>query len=92
MRLLDGDVEVATWCLGGLTAPDLALVDALARLQLAARRLGWSIRVRDAGGQLAALLDLVGLAEVLPLEARGEPEGREQLRVEEVVETGDAPV
>ena len=78
---------------------DLTLVDALARLQLAAQRFGCSIRVHGSGDDLGALLELVGLADVLPatsggsgLELGGEAEGLEELRVEEVVEPGDAPL
>jgi hypothetical protein len=44
----------------------LELVDDLARLQLAARRLGWSVRVHAPSQRLAELLVLVGLEEVLP--------------------------
>jgi hypothetical protein len=80
--------------------PDLAVVDRLARLQLAARRLGCQIGVRDAGVDLRGLLDLVGLADVLgcpsalgeagqALEPGGQAEGREQLGVQEVVEPHD---
>ena len=75
--------------------PDLELVDALARLYLAARRRGCSIRVHGAEGELRELLELVGLASLAPrlgLELFGEAEGCEQLGVEEVVEPGDAPV
>jgi hypothetical protein len=80
--------------------PDLAVVDALARLQLAARRYGCSIRVHGTGPDLGALLELVGLADVLPacgtdglrLELGGEAEGLEELGVQEVVEPGDPPV
>jgi hypothetical protein len=73
------------------------LVDALARLQLEARRLGWSVCVQSPSRDLAELLDLVGLAEVLglaglALEPSREAEGCEQLRVQEVVEPGDEPV
>ena len=78
---------------------DLTLVDALARLQLAAQRFGCSIRVHGSGVELGALLELVGLAEVLPsterglgLELGGEAEGLEELGVEEVVEPRDPPV
>jgi ABC-type transporter Mla MlaB component len=78
----------------GLERADLAVVDALARLQLAARRLGCSIRLRNANAELRALLDLVGLADVvpdavLPLEAPREAEGGKQLGVEEMVQPGD---
>ena len=74
-------------------APDLPLVDALARLQLAARRLGWEVRLVDPCPQLCQLLHLVGLADVvaLPLEPDREAEGGEQLGVEEVVPPGDPP-
>ena len=48
----------------GLPA-DLAVVDCLARLQLAARRAGCAIRVHDPDPELLDLLDLAGLTEVL---------------------------
>lgn len=50
---------------GALTSADLAAVDALARLRLAAGRLGHRLRYRGAGPELTLLLDLVGLAEEL---------------------------
>jgi hypothetical protein len=71
--------------------PDLALVDAFVRLQLSARRHGWVMRIVDVSGELRGLLELVGLADVLALEARREPELGEQLGVEEVVQPGDPP-
>jgi hypothetical protein len=74
----------------GLVGPDLGDVDALARLGLTAHRRGWTIRLRGPCDELCALLRLVGLADVLPVEVRGEPEGGEQLRVQEAVEPGDA--
>ena len=52
--------------------PDLALVDALVRLQLTARRRGCLVRLRDVSEELRGLLELVGLADVLALEARRE--------------------
>jgi hypothetical protein len=72
--------------------PDLVLVDALARLQLAARRCGWSLHVRDAPEELRAYLELLGLAGAVAVETRRQPELREQLRVEEVVKPGDPPL
>jgi hypothetical protein len=69
--------------------PDLALIDALARLQLDARRLGWTVRLRDAPDELRALIELTGLGGVLPLEARREAEGGEEPRVDEVVQPDD---
>ncbi|AWL40251.1 MULTISPECIES: STAS domain-containing protein [Streptomyces] len=51
---------------GGVTDPDLALVEAVARLALVARRAGGVVlRLRDAPAGLRSLLALVGLAEVL---------------------------
>lgn len=45
----------------GLGPPGLSVVDALARMELAARRAGGRIRLRDPDPALRALLDLVGL-------------------------------
>ncbi len=92
--VVDGDAEVVIGHLD-LGHPDLALVDALARLQLAARRLGCSLRLRHPGQELCELLDLVGLADVvagrpgLPLEPGREAEGDEEPDVEEVVQPRD---
>ncbi len=47
-------------------AVDTVAVDALARLGLGARRHGCQVMLRGAGPQLQALLELVGLGEVLP--------------------------
>src|SRR4051794_26504141 len=77
--------------------PDLGFVDALARLELEAQRLGWTVRLVDPSPELVGLLDLVGLAEIVKvavgdasaLELGGKPEHREQLRIQEVVEPGD---
>jgi hypothetical protein len=71
--------------------PDLALVDALVRLQLAARRRAWLVRLRGASEELRELLELVGLAEVLALQLWREAERGEQLGVDEVVQPGDPP-
>jgi hypothetical protein len=73
------------------TRPDLGLVDALARLELVARRRGWTIRWHT-GDELRGLLLLVGLAEVLTLEPRRKTEERIQLGIEEVVQPGDPPI
>jgi ABC-type transporter Mla MlaB component len=51
-----------------LTRADLATVDALARLAIAARRVGRGIEVRHASDSLRQLLDLAGLAGVVPCE------------------------
>ena len=78
---------------GGLTHADAGTVDALARAQLTARRLGCRVQLRDPPRELCELLDLFGLAGALCVEPLGQPEQREQpVRVEERVEMGDPPV
>ncbi|MFE3850469.1 STAS domain-containing protein [Streptomyces griseorubiginosus] len=73
----------------GLGPPGLGAVDLLARLQLAARRAGGRIRLRDPDPALHALLDLVGLR----FEVEGQTEQREPaLGVEEEVEPGEPAV
>lgn len=66
-----------------LPGPDLGVVDALARLHLAARRCGGTARVSGAD----ELLALVGLSEVLAPDREPEPE--EQVGAEEVVHVDD---
>lgn len=46
--------------------PDGVTVDALARLQLAARRYGCQVRLRNASVELVALVSFMGLRDVLP--------------------------
>ena len=46
--------------------PDAVTVDALARLQLAARRHGCQVRLRHASDELLELVAFMGLADVLP--------------------------
>ncbi len=82
-----------------LLRPDAVTVEALARVQLTARRLGARMWLRDACGDLRDLLEFVGLGGVLPctepsgLETRGQAEQREQaLGVEEEADPGDRPV
>ena len=69
--------------------PDLALVESLARVQLRARRRGERVRLRNVSDELRGLLELVGLTDVLAVEAERKPELREELRVDEVVQPGD---
>ena len=65
-------------------APDAAAIDALARLQLTARREGLDLRLHGVSRELADLLAFAGLAGVLRLEAWRQAEEREErLRVEE---------
>jgi len=61
----DGGPPAEVLCdVGGLAEVNLATVDALARLHLTARRRRTWIRLRNAGPQLLALLDLMGLPEL----------------------------
>ena len=75
--------------------PDAAAVDVLARLQLAARRLGLQLRLRGASTELQELVAFVGLRDVLGLEklrveVQRQAEQREQrLGVEEERELDD---
>jgi hypothetical protein len=91
--LIRDGVDVAAWPLSH-RRPALALVDEVARLQLAARRMGCHIELRDPGADLLALLDLVGLREIVPVaplrvEVVGETEHGEQPRIDEVVVPDD---
>ena len=52
-------------CDVGDVAPDAVTVDALARLQLAARRHGCRVRLRHASPELLALVAFMGLGDVL---------------------------
>jgi anti-anti-sigma regulatory factor len=75
----------------GIARPDVATIDALARLRMTARRHGRRLVVTGAGPELLLLLRLVGLLDVLA-QAGGQPEEREQAGgVEEVVHRGDPP-
>jgi hypothetical protein len=66
-------------------APDLTVVDALARFQLALRRAGARVSLQDLSPALRELLDLVGLDR----EMTGQSEsGEEFLGVEEGVDPG----
>ncbi|MEW2632153.1 STAS domain-containing protein [Streptomyces sp. NPDC048389] len=59
---------------GGLTQVNLATVDALARLHLVARRQSSRIRLQNAGPDLLALLELVGLPELADAACREAPD------------------
>jgi anti-anti-sigma regulatory factor len=95
------DAAVVVCDVAGLAANAVA-VDALARMQLTARRLGGRIRLRNVSPELDELLSFAGLAEVLGrgpgppagglrLQPLRQPEVREQPRgVEEAVDRDDA--
>jgi anti-anti-sigma regulatory factor len=58
-----GDLVVCD--LAAVTAPGLGAIDALARLQLAARRGGWRLALRHVSAELGDLIALCGLEQVL---------------------------
>lgn len=88
--LLAGAGSTVVCDVHALGRPDLGTVDALARLQLAVKRLGGSLRLRGATPELEGLLELTGLRQALGLEMSGQAEQREQtLGVEEEADSGD---
>lgn len=94
--LARGDTEIASWRLPDTDEADLATVDALARLQLEARRMGCTISVHGVSRILGGLIRLAGLVDVLVgdsvVEVGGESEDLEQAGVEEVVVADDPAV
>jgi len=95
--MLEGNRAPLVICdVGELVDPDVVAVDALARLQLTARRLGRQIQLRHACDELRELLALMGLSDVVPLtegpQPGGKAEERKQTRgVEKRVDPGDSP-
>ncbi|MFD3576070.1 STAS domain-containing protein [Streptomyces sp. NPDC058644] len=85
------DADVLVCDVASLGPPVLAAVDALARLQLTARRAGGRIRLRNPAPHLRELLDLVGLP--MEIEMGRQAEQREPPgRVQEAVEARDPPL
>jgi ABC-type transporter Mla MlaB component len=64
--LLAENPAPVAFCEVGTVAPDAVTVDALARLQLAARRRGCRIHLRHASDELRELVAFMGLTDVLP--------------------------
>ena len=58
------DRVVVDWDAAGLSA-DVPTVEVLARLQLAARRRGFTLRLRNAPAELVDLIAVLGLRDVL---------------------------
>ena len=76
-----------------MSTVSLDAVEALARLQLAARRKGLDLRLHVVSRELRDLIELAGLTQVLGVEPRRQAEEREQrLGVEEEGELGDGVV
>ncbi len=84
---------------GELGRADAVAVEALARLRLTARRLGRRLQLRRASPELQALLALMGLAEILPIEPLpslqplGQTEEREKPRgIKKEGDAADPPI
>jgi hypothetical protein len=82
---------------GEIGHPDLGTVEALARLQLGARRCGVRLLLRDASPELRQLLSALGMSTVLPcepgsgVEVGRQAKGREEAGgVEEEGDPGDS--
>jgi hypothetical protein len=75
-----------------LVSPDCGTIHRLARLQLAVRRCGFELQLKNANDPLLELIDLIGLADVLCVESGRQPEEREHLCcVEEERQVDDPP-
>jgi hypothetical protein len=72
-----------------ITGSAAMVLDALARLALAARQWGGEVCVQNPEPALVELLELCGLTGVLPGECQRDIEQREQARVEEGVDPND---
>ncbi len=78
---------------GGITRPDVRMVEALARMHLLVRRSGGSMRLIGASPELLDLLAFCGFPPGLALEAQRQPEHRvEAGGVEEERDARDPPV
>jgi anti-anti-sigma regulatory factor len=64
--LLEHDEPLIAFCDVRGVAADAVTADALARLQLAARRRGCQVRLRNTSPELRGLLAFMGLSNVLP--------------------------
>jgi hypothetical protein len=65
VMLVDGNVERPVGLIVG-ARPDLDDVDAVARLELAAKRLGYRLCLRGVAEEFRQLLELVGLGRLVP--------------------------
>lgn len=63
----EGRADLVVCDVAGVSDPDCATVDALARMQLTAKRLGSGLRLRGASEDLHELLAMAGLCEVFSL-------------------------
>jgi anti-anti-sigma regulatory factor len=93
--LLADDAASQLVCdVGAIISPDAVTVDALARLQLTARRMGHVARISHASPELHELVAFMGLSGVVPLNERSGLEARRQTEEREqrggIEEEGDS--
>ena len=93
------DADLILCDVGAVVDPDVAAVEALARLRVATRRLGRRMHVQNASVDFEALLAFMGLGDVLPVRVdlrlevvRQTEEREERLGVEEERELPDPAV
>src|SRR5919108_146872 len=92
-KLLEPSGASAVLCDVSEASADAVTVDALARLQLAARRRGCCVRLRGASDELRDLVGFMGLCSLLDRGPVGQAEeGEAPLRVEEERELDDPAV
>jgi ABC-type transporter Mla MlaB component len=85
-RLLEsGGADRLICDVGALVDPDAVTIDALARLQLTAHRVGGQIGLRNASRELRQLLDFAGLRGVVPLSRGSRVEAGRQAEEREVL-------
>ncbi|MFD0900330.1 STAS domain-containing protein [Actinomadura sediminis] len=63
----DGGVREVVCDVAAVTEPDVTTLQALARLQLTAKRLGGRVVLARPGERLSGLLRLTGFGEILPV-------------------------
>jgi ABC-type transporter Mla MlaB component len=84
-RLLEsGDADRLICDVGALADPDAVTIDALARLQLTAHRVGSQMGLRNASRELRELLDFAGLSSVVPLSRTSRVEAGRQAEEREI--------
>jgi ABC-type transporter Mla MlaB component len=71
--LRQDEIDLVLCSVAGI-APDAVAVEALARLQLAARRCGAEVRLHRASPELLEVVEFMGLTEALPEEGPLGPE------------------
>ena len=78
VALLDATGADVALCDVGALPADAVAIDALARIQLAARRMGRRVVLHHAADDLRDLMGFVGLTGLLGIEPGGQSEQREQ--------------